>query len=75
MYRLSITWSCLVANIDHHMAWRQRFVAVGAIPLLFGTPLLLAGDQLALGVETYNYVQANAVREASQAGDGTAMVE
>ena len=62
-------------NVDHHIAWRQRFVAVGAIPLFFGTPLLLAGDQLALGVETYNYRQAAAVRSTTRTDDGAAMTD
>jgi hypothetical protein len=30
--------------VDHHLKWRQVFVAASATPFLAGTPLLLAGD-------------------------------
>jgi hypothetical protein len=47
-------------NIDHHLQWRQWFILSTAGT--FGAGLLLAGDQLGLGVQYYNYQQAAAVR-------------
>jgi len=47
-------------NIDHHLQWRQSFLLT-TVPT-FGVGLLLAGDQLGLGVQHYNYQQAAAVR-------------
>ena len=58
-------------NVDHRLQWRQWFVL--ASPAGFGTPLLLAGDQLGLAVQHYNYHQAAAVRAAS--GDAAALVD
>ena len=55
------------ANINHHILWRQ--VCVLATPSSFGASLLLAGDQLSLGVQHYNLQQAASVRSDS---DGTA---
>ena len=51
-------------NIDHHLQWRQWFVlsSFGS----FGAGLLLAGDQLGLGVQHYNYQQAAAVRTTAK---------
>jgi hypothetical protein len=58
-------------NVDHHLKWRQVFVAASATPFLAGTPLLLAGDQLALGVENYNYQRAQDIRATATAGQST----
>jgi len=54
-------------EIDHHMEWRQRMVGLAVVPVLFGTPLLFAGDQLSLGVENYNIHRAAQIRKAAVA--------
>jgi len=58
-------------QVDHHLQWRQYLVAASVLPVTFGLPLLAAGDQLALGVENFNYHQAAAVRKTT----ATAMIE